>query len=79
VIPASVVDSLYETPASAQLRDAAVELALRIAQGEFDDLDELQRNDLTWLSMMLHIWARRVQSLEAAPPPDAAALTTRAN
>ena len=65
LIPASLLESLYGSPASHQMRDAANELALRIAEGEFDDLDDMQRNDLQWLSLMLQAWARRVQVLEA--------------
>lgn len=65
MIPASVLESLYGSPASQQMRDAAGELALRIGQGEFDVLDEMQRNDLQWLALMLQAWARRVQVLEA--------------
>jgi hypothetical protein len=63
-IPASVLESLYGSPASQQMRDAAMELVMRIEQGEFDDLDEMQRNDLHWLALMLQAWARRVQVLE---------------
>jgi hypothetical protein len=72
VIPASVLESLYGSPASQQMRDAASELAVRIEQGEFDDLDELQRNDLQWLALMLQAWARRVQVLEAVLVPTGA-------
>ena len=72
MIPASVLESLYGSPASQQMRDAANELALRIEQGEFDDLDELQRNDLQWLALMLQAWARRVQVLEAVLVPTGA-------
>jgi hypothetical protein len=63
-IPASVLEGLYGSPASQQMRDAAMELVMRIEQGEFDDLDEMQRNDLHWLALMLQAWARRVQVLE---------------
>ena len=72
MIPASVLESLYGSPASQQMRDAASELALRIEQGEFDDLDELQRNDLQWLALMLQAWARRVHVLEAVLVPTGA-------
>jgi len=73
VIPDSIFDHLSSTPTSQQMRDAANELGLRIAQGEFDDLDDMQRGDLQALAQMLEHWARRVMDLEAAmlPPPAA--------
>lgn len=64
VIPASVLESLSATPASQQMRDAAAELAFRIAHGEYDDLDDSQRMDLQALSQILDSWARRVAELE---------------
>ncbi len=36
-----------------------------------DQLDEMQRIDLHWLGMMLEVWARRVQVLEAGLYPNA--------
>lgn len=70
VIPASVLSSLSDTPASQQMRDAAGELAFRIAQGEYDDLDDMQRMDLQALSQILEAWARRVADLEAVVCPE---------
>ena len=69
VIPASVLESLSATPASQQMRDAAAELAFRLAQGEYDDLDDLQRMDLQALSQMLDAWSRRVTELETGVYP----------
>ena len=64
VISAAVLESLSGTPTSLQMRDAAAELAFRIAQGEYDDLDELQRTDLQALAQVLEAWSRRVAELE---------------
>jgi hypothetical protein len=72
VIPGSILDLLSSTPTSQQMRDAANELGLRIAHGEFDDLDDMQRGDLQALAQMLEHWARRVMDLEAAMLPPAA-------
>ena len=69
VIPAAVLESLSGTPASQQMRDAAAELAFRLAQGEYDDLDDLQRMDLQALSQVLDVWSRRVADLEAGVYP----------
>lgn len=69
VIPASVLESLSGTPTSQQMRDASAELAFRLAQGEYDDLDDLQRMDLQALSQILDAWARRVAELEAGVYP----------
>ena len=52
-----------------QMRDAAAELAFRIAQGEYDDLDDLQRTDLEALAQVLEAWSRRVAELETAIYP----------
>jgi hypothetical protein len=59
-------------PTSQQMRDAAAEMALRLAHGEYDDLDDMQRMDLQSLVQMLEHWARRVSELEAAMMPPAA-------
>lgn len=72
MIPPSIFEQLSSTPISQQLRDAANDLALRIAQGEYDDLDDGQRGDLQALAQMLEHWARRVTELEAAMLPPAA-------
>jgi len=71
VIPNSVLESLSATPVSEQLRDAGADLALRLAQGEYDDLDEGQRTDLQALVQMLEVWARRVAAMEASALPRA--------
>ena len=72
VIPASVLESLSGTPTSQQMRDAAAELAFRLVQGEYDDLDDLQRIDLQALSQILDAWSRRVAELEAGVYPHGA-------
>jgi hypothetical protein len=72
VIPNSVLDSLSATPVSEQLRDAGAELGFRLAQGEYDDLDEGQRSDLLGLAQMLDAWARLVAAMEAAALPRSA-------
>ncbi len=72
VIPHSVLESLSGTPASQQMRDAAAELAFRIAQGEYDDLEDAQRMDLQALSQILDAWSRRVAELEAIVHPQGA-------
>ncbi len=69
VISAAVLESLSGTPTSLQMRDAAAELAFRIAQGEYDDLDDLQRTDLEALAQVLEAWSRRVAELETAIYP----------
>lgn len=69
VIPTAVLDGLSNTPTSQQMRDAAAELAFRIAHGEYDELDEMHRIDLQALSEILEAWARRVAELEAAIYP----------
>ena len=71
VIPISVLESLSGTPTSEQMRDAAAELAFRIAHGEYDDLDEIHRVDLQALAEILEMWSRRVAELEAAMHPRA--------
>ncbi len=73
MIPGSIFEQISSTPTSQQMRDAANELGLRIAHGEFDDLDDMQRGDLQVLAQMLEHWARRVMDLEAAMLPLAAA------
>ena len=73
MIPGSIFEQISSTPTSQQMRDAANELGLRIAHGEFDDLDDMQRGDLQVLAQMLEPWARRVMDLEAAMLPLAAA------
>lgn len=77
VIPSSVLDALAATPVSEQMRDAAAELAFRLAQGEYDDLDEGQRADLQGLAQMLDAWARLVAAMEAAGLPRPAELRDR--
>ena len=69
VIPVSVLESLSGVPISQQMRDAAAELNFRIAHGEYDDLDEMQRTDLQALAQMLEVWARRVTELETTAVP----------
>lgn len=69
VIPNAVLDALAATPVSEQMRDAAAELAFRLSQGEYDDLDEAQRTDLQGLAQMLDGWARLVAAMEAAALP----------
>jgi hypothetical protein len=64
MIPTAVLDSLSAIPVSQQIRDAAAELAGRLSDGDFDDLDDVQRNDLDWLPLMLSAWAVRIQALE---------------
>lgn len=68
MIPPRILDSLAATPVSLQIRDTATELAVRIEGGEFDDLDDLQRMDLQWLTVIMQAWARRVQALETGLP-----------
>jgi hypothetical protein len=72
VIPAGLFEHFPATPISQQMRDAAAELGLRIAHGEYDDLDDMQRMDLQSLAQILEHWARRVTELEAAMLPPAA-------
>lgn len=69
VISSVVLESLSATPASLQMRDAAAELAFRIAQGEYDDLDDMQRMDLRALAQVIEAWSRRVAELEAVVYP----------
>lgn len=69
VIPMSVVEVLAGSPVSEQLRDAAAELAFRLAHGEFDELNQAQRDDLQGLAQMLVAWSLRVAALEAASAP----------
>ena len=69
VISAAVLESLSGSLTSTQMRDAAVELAFRIAQGEYDDLDDTQRVDLQALAQILDAWSRRVAELETAIYP----------
>ena len=71
VIPVSVIESLSGVPTSQQMRDAAAELNFRAAHGEYDDLDDMQRNELLALAQMLEAWARRVAELEATAMPAA--------
>ena len=59
---------LDPTPLSRELKDAADELACRIEQGEFDDLDDMQMADIKGLASMLSRWATRASALEHAAP-----------
>lgn len=66
VIPPSVFEFLSGVEVSQQLREAASDLGVRIAQGEYDDLEEHQRTDLQSLAQMLDYWSSRVADLEGA-------------
>jgi hypothetical protein len=65
MIPPSVLESLSGIMVSQQLREAAADLGFRLAHGEYDDLDDMQRADLQSLSQMLEYWSGRVAELEA--------------
>ena len=69
VIPVSAVEALAASPVSEQLRDAAAELAFRLAHGEFGELDQAQRGDLQGLAQMLVTWSQRVAAMEVASAP----------
>lgn len=69
MIPPSVLESLSGIAVSQQLREAASELGFRLAHGDYDDLDDMQRADLHSLSQMLEYWSARVAELEAALRP----------
>ena len=49
---------------SREIADAADELACRIDQGEFDDLEEAQMADLRMLSALMAQWAEHAQAIE---------------
>jgi hypothetical protein len=49
---------------SREIADAADELACRIDQGEFDDLEEGQMADLRMLSALMAQWAEHAQAIE---------------
>lgn len=59
-----------DQPADAR-RGGGVEF--RLTQGEYDDLDDMQRMDLQALSQILEAWSRRVAELEAGVYPHGSA------
>lgn len=69
MIPPTVLESLSGIAVSQQLREAASDLGFRLAHGDYDDLDEMQRADLESLAQMLEYWAGRVAELEGAVRP----------
>jgi hypothetical protein len=69
MIPPSVLEGLSGIAVSQQLREAGSDLGFRLAHGEYDDLEEMQRTDLQALAQMLEYWSGRVAELEAAVRP----------
>ena len=49
---------------SSEIADAAEELASRIGLGEFDDLDDIQMDELRSLSILMTHWAQHARAIE---------------